>query len=43
MEKEEFRGEYLAPQVKVVEMKLRQQILNVSGNTEDYKDGTWTW
>ena len=32
MDKKEFRGEYLAPQVKVVEMQARQQILQSSGD-----------
>ena len=27
MEKKQFRGEYLAPRVKVVEMQARQQML----------------
>ena len=30
MEKKDFRGEYLAPKVKVVEMQARQQMLSVS-------------
>ena len=32
MEKKDFRGEYLAPRVKVVEMHARQQMLAVSGD-----------
>ena len=30
MEKKELNGEYLAPQVKVVQMQARQQMLSVS-------------
>ena len=35
MEKKEFRGEYLAPSVKVVEMSVRQQMLALSGDIDD--------
>ena len=34
MEKKDFRGEYLAPKVKVVEMQARQQMLAVSGDID---------
>ena len=49
MEKEEFRGEYLAPRVEVVEMQVRQQMLtgsdnSFSGDTQKYEDGgDWIW
>ena len=50
MEKKEFRDEYLAPQVKVVEMQARQQMLagseyyspardGLSDGTEQYVEG----
>ena len=35
MEKKEFRGEYLAPSVKVVEMSVRQQMLALSGDIDN--------
>ena len=35
MEKKEFRGEYLAPKVKVVEMQARQQMLALSGDIDN--------
>ena len=35
MDKKEFRGEYLAPKVKVVEMSVRQQMLALSGDIDD--------
>lgn len=35
-------GEYLAPEVKIIEFKSRG-ILCASGDTEDYADGTWNW
>ena len=34
MEKKQLSGEYLAPQVKVVEMHARQQMLAVSGDID---------
>ena len=34
MEKKELSGEYLAPQVKVVQMQARQQMLAVSGDID---------
>ena len=34
MEKKQFRGEYLVPQVRVVEMKARQQMLAGSGGID---------
>ena len=48
MNKNQTSGEYLAPNVKVVEMRARQQILqgsdrSASGNTENYEEGTWSW
>ena len=45
MNKKEFRGEYLAPNVKVVEVKVQQQILQVSpgnlGETNRYNGFSW--
>ena len=34
MEKKEFRSEYLAPRVKIVQMHARQQMLAVSGDID---------
>ena len=34
MEKKQFRGEYLAPKVKVVEMQAKQQMLAGSGDID---------
>ena len=34
MEKKDFRGEYLAPKVKVVEMQAKQQMLAGSGDID---------
>lgn len=35
-------GEYLAPEVKVIEIKS-QGVLCASGQLQEYDDGTWTW
>ena len=40
MEKKDFRGEYLAPRVKVVEMHARQQMLAGSGDIDRMNYGT---
>ena len=40
MEKNEFRGEYLAPEVKVVEIKVQQHILQAS-TAPDYDRNDW--
>ena len=40
MEKNEFRGEYLAPEVKVVQMQARQQML--AGSNFDSSNGGYT-
>ena len=46
MEKKQFRGEYLAPKVKVVEMQTKQQMLAGSGdpytlNEIDRRNSDW--
>ena len=49
MNKNQTSGEYLAPNVKVVEMCARQQMLtgsdnSFSGDTQKYEDGgDWIW
>ena len=40
MEKKEFRGEYLAPKVKVVEMQAKQQMLAGSGDIDRMNYGS---
>ena len=40
MEKKQFRGEYLAPQVKVVDMQTRQHMLAGSDYYAPAKDNT---
>lgn len=42
MEILEKHGEYLAPEVKVIEIKS-QGILCASGQPQEYDDGTWSW
>ena len=42
MNKKEFSGKYLAPEVKVMEMRARQQILAGSLGETDRQDG-FTW
>ena len=40
--KKENIGEYLAPEVEVIEIRNRE-VLCASGDTQDYDNGTWTW
>ena len=42
MKKIKSKGEYLAPDVKVMEMKSRA-VLCASGNNESYDNGNWQW
>ena len=41
MKMKEFHGEYLAPEVRVVEMKVRDRILNTSLDYINRKDSVW--
>ena len=40
--KKENIGEYLAPEVEVIEIRNRE-VLCASGDTQDSANGTWTW
>ena len=40
--KKELIGDYLAPEVEVIEIRNRE-VLCASGSTENYGEGTWTW
>ena len=42
MNKDQTRGEYLAPSVKVVETRS-QGVLCTSGSNESYNSGSWEW
>ena len=42
MKQNTFSGQYLAPEVKVVETKP-QGVLCASGNKEKYDNGSWSW
>ena len=40
--KKELIGDYLAPEVEVIELRSRE-VLCISGDTQDYDNGIWTW
>ena len=42
MKKIKSKGEYLAPDVKVMEMQSRG-VLCASGSNESYNNGEWKW
>ena len=42
MEKKEFSGEYLAPKVKVVQMRVRQHMMLTGSNFNDSSSDGYT-
>ena len=37
-----LKGEYLAPEVKMIEISSRE-VLCASGDTQEYENGAWSW
>ena len=42
MNKNQTNGEYLAPEVEVIEIRNRE-VLCASGSNESYNSGSWEW